>query len=62
MPVVRVGQIEIRWCVDVEPEGQEDLDVGTLAKDGRVYMSGILQLVHADGVVPLRVASCVQWV
>lgn len=51
-------------AVQVESERQEDLDVGLLLQQSWVDSSwvGVLQLVHANGVVATGVALSVQWV
>lgn len=61
-PVVLMRLEEFFGSVEKEPEGQEDLDVGSLLEDSFVDGFGILQLVDADGVRSRLVADGVQGV
>lgn len=46
--------------VEQEPEGQEDLDIGSFGEDTLVNRFSVLQLIDADGVSTRAVADGVQ--
>lgn len=62
MSVVSIRSEEILWCIHVESEWQEYLNIRSFGQDGGVDMPGVLQLVNADGVIALFIAASVQWI